>query len=140
MFANTQMGGINVGFPDVCLTPAPPAPAPDPGAVPQHRRRADGRARGVQGAVHVRTGAQHGDDHPAVERRQRGVSPSGVASGTVMGPNRHLTGCLHRARLRHAGDAADQRRAPELDELPGGARRAEPGEGAALGAVRARTS
>ena len=27
MFVNTQTGGLNVGFPDVCLTPAPPAPA-----------------------------------------------------------------------------------------------------------------
>src|SRR4029079_7327532 len=30
MFANTQMMGIDTGFPDVCLTPAPPAPAPVP--------------------------------------------------------------------------------------------------------------
>ena len=27
MFANTQMMGMDTGFPDVCLTPAPPAPA-----------------------------------------------------------------------------------------------------------------
>ncbi len=29
-FANTQMMGVDMGFPDVCLTPAPPAPAPVP--------------------------------------------------------------------------------------------------------------
>src|SRR5689334_19009800 len=30
MFASTQMMGMNLAFPDVCLTPAPPAPAPVP--------------------------------------------------------------------------------------------------------------
>ncbi len=30
MFANTQMGGVDPGFPDVCLTPAPPSPTPVP--------------------------------------------------------------------------------------------------------------
>ncbi|MEJ2040845.1 MAG: DUF4150 domain-containing protein [Desulfosarcinaceae bacterium] len=30
MFANTQMMGMDTGFPDVCLTPAPPSPAPVP--------------------------------------------------------------------------------------------------------------
>ena len=30
MFANSQMMGMDTGFPDVCLTPAPPAPAPVP--------------------------------------------------------------------------------------------------------------
>ena len=30
MFANTQMGGVDTGFPDVCLTPAPPSPSPVP--------------------------------------------------------------------------------------------------------------
>lgn len=30
MFANTQMGGMNFAFPDVCLTPAPPSPTPIP--------------------------------------------------------------------------------------------------------------
>ena len=30
MFANTQAGGIDNGFPDVCLTPAAPSPVPVP--------------------------------------------------------------------------------------------------------------
>ncbi|MCA9621991.1 MAG: DUF4150 domain-containing protein, partial [Myxococcales bacterium] len=31
MFANTQMMGIDIGFPDVCLTPTPaPVPIPYP--------------------------------------------------------------------------------------------------------------
>ena len=30
MFANSQMMGMDTGFPDVCLTPAPPSPAPVP--------------------------------------------------------------------------------------------------------------
>ena len=28
MFANCQLMGTDMAFPDVCLTPAPPAPAP----------------------------------------------------------------------------------------------------------------
>ena len=30
MFANTQMMGTDIGFPDVCLTPAAPSPIPIP--------------------------------------------------------------------------------------------------------------
>lgn len=30
MFANTQMGGLNLGFPDVCKTPPTAIPAPFP--------------------------------------------------------------------------------------------------------------
>ena len=30
MFANTQMMGMDMGFPDVCLTPPVPAPVPYP--------------------------------------------------------------------------------------------------------------
>ena len=30
MFMNTQMMGMDMGFPDVCLTPAAPAPVPIP--------------------------------------------------------------------------------------------------------------
>lgn len=30
MFANCQMGGVNMGFPDVCNTPSPVGPVPIP--------------------------------------------------------------------------------------------------------------
>ena len=30
MFVNTQMGGLDFGFPDVCLTPTPVGPIPIP--------------------------------------------------------------------------------------------------------------
>jgi hypothetical protein len=30
MFANCQMMGMDMGVPDVCLTPAPPSPVPVP--------------------------------------------------------------------------------------------------------------
>src|SRR5437868_2391362 len=30
MFASTQLFGVNLGFPDVCLTPIPPVPVPLP--------------------------------------------------------------------------------------------------------------
>ena len=30
MFANTQFGGMNIGFPDVCNTPTPGGPVPVP--------------------------------------------------------------------------------------------------------------
>jgi hypothetical protein len=60
---------------------------------------------------------------------------TGVASGVVMGPSRHLTGaftCLVGGLPAHP---RDQRVAAELDQLPGRARRAQPGQGPAAGAL-----
>ncbi len=86
MFANTQMMGMDLGVPDVCLTPPVPVPIPYPNialgptAVPSQFKVM------VLGApIHnlaTITPMTNGDN--------AGVA-LGVASGTVMGPSRHLT-------------------------------------------------
>jgi hypothetical protein len=87
MFANTQMCGIDMGFPDVCLTPMPapvPIPYPNIAAGPM----------GVPAAYTVLiTGApahNMGTTVPLTNGDNPGVA-MGVASGLVMGPSRHLT-------------------------------------------------
>ncbi len=91
MFANCQMGGVNVAFPDVCNTPTPAGPVPIPypnvsmgmtanpgtastkvflSCMPAHTMK-------TQGTI------SNGDN--------AGVA-LGVASGMVMGPHKHLLG------------------------------------------------
>ncbi|MBI4703787.1 MAG: DUF4150 domain-containing protein [Deltaproteobacteria bacterium] len=87
MFANTQMCGIDMGFPDVCLTPTPvPVPIPYPNI-----------AAGPMGVPAVYncliTGApahNMATTVPLTNADNAGVA-MGVASGLVMGPARHLT-------------------------------------------------
>ena len=80
MFANTQMGGMDLGFPDVCMTPpvAKPIPYPNFAFGPM----------GVPAAYNVlfrHPRPQPGDHHPADSGGRPG-DRLGVASGTVMGP------------------------------------------------------
>ena len=91
MFANTQMMGTDMAFPDVCLTPAPPAPAPIPIPYPNV-------AMGPMAIPNVPTILIMGmpvhnmaTTIPMTNGDNAGVN-MGVASGTVMGPGRHLTG------------------------------------------------
>jgi hypothetical protein len=91
MFANCQMGGQDMGTPDVCLTPAPPAPNPVPVPYPNI-------AMGTMAIPNCTTilimGApihNLGTEIPMTSGDEAGVA-TGVASGTVMGPSRHLTG------------------------------------------------
>ncbi|HEY8430011.1 MAG TPA: DUF4150 domain-containing protein [Sandaracinaceae bacterium] len=92
MFANTQMGGMDTGLPDVCLTPAAagvPVPVPYPNV-------ANG-PMGVPAAYHVLVSCAPahnlGTSVPLTNGDNAGVN-MGVASGTVMGPSRHLTGAF----------------------------------------------
>lgn len=89
MFANSQMMGMDLGFPDVCLTPAVPAPVPipypniamGPTAIPSQFNTL------ILGApVH-----NMGTTIPMTNGDNAGVA-TGVASGTVMGPSRHVLG------------------------------------------------
>jgi hypothetical protein len=92
MFANTQMGGINMGFPDVCLTPVPPSPVPAPlpwpniGAGPM----------GVPAAYKVlfMCAPAHNMATSIPLSNGDNVGIAGVASGTVMSSNRHMTGAF----------------------------------------------
>lgn len=87
MFANSQMMGLDIGFPDVCNTPMPaPTPIPYPNI-------ATG-PMGVPAAYNVLfmcTPAHNmATTIPMTNGDNAGVA-MGVASGTVMGPSRHLT-------------------------------------------------
>lgn len=90
MFANTQMGGMNLGFPDVCLTPVPPAPAPVPIPYPNI---AVG-PMGVPAAYNVLMSYAPAHTMATTIPLSNGDNPGlamGVASGMVMGPTRHVT-------------------------------------------------
>lgn len=87
MFANTQMGGIDFAFPDVCLTPTPapvPIPYPNFSAGPM----------AVPAAYNVLWGCAPTHNMSSVVPLTNGDNAGvamGVASGLVMGPSRHLT-------------------------------------------------
>ncbi|MEZ4438195.1 MAG: DUF4150 domain-containing protein [Polyangiaceae bacterium] len=88
MFANTQMMGIDIGFPDVCLTPTPaPVPIPYPNIAMG--------PMGVPAAYNILFMATPAHNMattvPLTNGDNTGIN-MGVASGTVMGPSRHLTG------------------------------------------------
>jgi hypothetical protein len=87
MFANTQMGGTDMGLPDVCLTPTPapvPIPYPNIAAGPMAVPAAYNVLLNCAPAHHM------GSSVPLTNGDNAGIS-MGVASGMVMGPSRHLT-------------------------------------------------
>jgi hypothetical protein len=91
MFANTQMMGMDMGFPDVCLTPSPVGPVP----VPYPNVAAGPMAANPVFNVLCGGAPAHnlGTVIPMTNGDNAGVA-LGVASGTVMGPSRHLTGAF----------------------------------------------
>ncbi len=91
MFANSQMGAMNMGFPDVCLTPAGPAVVP----VPYPNIALGPTAIPSQVKIFILAMPAHnlGTTIPMTNGDNAGLA-TGVASGTVMGPSRHLTGAF----------------------------------------------
>lgn len=90
MFANTQMMGMDLGFPDVCLTPVMvPVPIPYPNVAMG--------PMGVGAVPNVMFGGTPAHNLatmvPLTNGDNAGVN-LGVASGMVMGPSRHLTGAF----------------------------------------------
>ena len=87
MFANTQMGGIDFGIPDVCMTPMPvPVPIPYPNFAMG--------PLGVPAAYNVLFFAIPAQNLATTILLTLGDQPGialGVASGMVMGPSRRLT-------------------------------------------------
>ncbi len=93
MFAQCQLGGQAMGFPDVCLTPAPPAPSPIPlpypniamgnMAIPNVTQVLimGGPAHNIQTVVPLSSG-----DEPGVA--------GGVVSHLIKGPLRIMTGAF----------------------------------------------
>jgi hypothetical protein len=88
MFANTQMMGLDTGFPDVCLTPTPAGPVPIP--YPNIAAGPMG-VPAVYNVLMMGTPTHNmGTSVPMTNGDNAGVA-TGVASGMVMGPSRHLT-------------------------------------------------
>jgi hypothetical protein len=89
VFANSQMMGMDMGVPDVCLTPTPVGPVP----VPYPNIAMGNTAIPSQAKVLYLAAPAHnlGTVVPLTNGDNAGVA-TGVASGTVMGPSRHLTG------------------------------------------------
>jgi hypothetical protein len=92
MFVNTQMGGLDLGFPDVCLTPAPPGP---PVPVPYPNIANGMMAIPNCPKVLLMGMPMHNLDTiiPMTNGDEAGVG-TGVASGTVMGKSRHILGAF----------------------------------------------
>lgn len=89
MFANTQAGGTDMGFPDVCLTPAPPAP-PIPIPYPNTAQGSMGVPAAYTILLSCAPAHNMGTVVPMTNGDNAGVA-MGVASGTVMGPCRPVT-------------------------------------------------
>ena len=91
MFANSQMMGMDMGFPDVCLTPSPAGPVP----IPYPNMAMSPTAVPSVTNVLVMGSPVHNmsTSTPMTNGDNAGVG-SGVASGTVMGKSRHLTGAF----------------------------------------------
>ncbi|MBX3269846.1 MAG: DUF4150 domain-containing protein [Sandaracinaceae bacterium] len=91
MFANTQMMGMDMGFPDVCLTPTPAGPVPipypniamGPTAIPAYPKIFFSFCPSHNLATTI----------PLTNGDNAGVA-TGVASGMVMGPSRSVTGAF----------------------------------------------
>jgi hypothetical protein len=86
MFANTQMMGLDLGFPDVCLTPPVPLPIPYPNLALG--------PMGVPAVYNVLFMCAPAHNLTTTIVMSNGDNTGialGVASGTVMGPARHLT-------------------------------------------------
>lgn len=89
MFANCQMGGQDMGFPDVCLTPSPAGPVPIPYPNIAMGPTAVGAAYNI--LLSAMPAHNMSTSIPMTNGDNAGVA-TGVASGMVMGPARHLTG------------------------------------------------
>lgn len=91
MFANTQMMGVDMGFPDVCLTPSPAGPVPIP--YPNITAGPTAVPNCVKVLFACAPAHNLGTQIPMTNGDNAGVA-TGVASGMVMGPSKHLTGAF----------------------------------------------
>ncbi len=88
MFANAQLGGTAMGFPDVCLTPTPAGPIPTP--YPNTSTQMMGTPAVYNVLFSCAPAHNMSTVVPLTNGDNAGVN-TGVASGTVMGPKRNIT-------------------------------------------------
>ncbi|MBF0239491.1 MAG: DUF4150 domain-containing protein [SAR324 cluster bacterium] len=91
MFASTQMGGVNMAFPDVCLTPMPPFGIPAP--IPYPNVAAGLLANPGTAAIKVLTVCMPTHNMMTMGTISMGDTPGvmmGVMSAMIMGPHRTL--------------------------------------------------
>lgn len=91
MFGNSQMMGMDTGFPDVCLTPTPAGPVPVP--YPNMGMGNMGVPMVPKVLWNCTPAHNMSTSIPLTNGDNAGVS-MGVASGLVMGPTRNLTGAF----------------------------------------------
>jgi len=91
MFANSQMMGMDTGFPDVCLTPAPPAPSPVPIPYPNIGMGPTAPPNAAKVLWMATPAHNMATKIPMTNGDNAGVA-TGVAAATVMGPTQPLAG------------------------------------------------
>jgi hypothetical protein len=93
MLAKTSAGGVCTAFPDTCNTPAPPSPAPVPVTYPNVAL--DPTNTDVVENVFITCAPAHNlrTSAPMTNGDNAGVM-LGLASGTVMGSSRTVTGAF----------------------------------------------
>jgi hypothetical protein len=95
MFANCQMGGMNLGVPDVCKTPVPSPAGPVPVPIPYPHIALGMTALPPTACLKVLLMAGPAHNMMTTIPISNGDNPGvymGVASQMVMGPSRHLFG------------------------------------------------
>ncbi|HRR47245.1 MAG TPA: DUF4150 domain-containing protein [Syntrophales bacterium] len=93
MFQLTSAGGMNLGFPDVCLTPTPVGPIP----VPYPNMTTGATANPATTALTVLTDGMPSLNQMSMIPMSNGDNAGvnmGVASGLVMGPTEFILGSL----------------------------------------------
>ena len=93
MFAKTQMPAQSIAFPDVCLTPAPPSPSPVPVPYPNIAMSSMAIPNVLNILIAGTPAHNMGTTTPMSNGDNVGIA-TGVASATVMGPQRNLTGAF----------------------------------------------
>ncbi len=89
MFANTQMMGVDLGFPDVCMTPPVAAPIPYPNVA-----LGPMTVPAVYNVLMFAAPAHNMFSTVVMTNGDNTGVMLGVASGMVMGPSRRLTGAF----------------------------------------------
>ncbi len=93
MFANCSLGGMDMGIPDVCLTPSPVGPVPVPYPNTAQLPMALPSTTNMKHLISMMPAHNIGTVIPMSMGDNAGVG-GGVASGMMMGPARNTMGSV----------------------------------------------